>query len=521
MLQAVFDKAIEAFVTSMIHMGLTDATVSLRGTDALVNTNLIRSWIERYGAEYGGVQLRWVINTNGSLISEEDIRFLKKHGVEAHVRIDGYKEDCEGTYHIPIPALELIRDYQLPAQINSYILPRNHLHLKDLVDIACTYGIKNLYLEQFTNFDMISQGDGIRKYREVYYYGLERGVKVCGSWSSVLRNFEERIPKKQQLMRSFSLDVNLDGSCYIPLDTVGTKNLGLHIDHLKDDLESGGWEQIIRQVIEKNERSCEGCQIKDMCYGTAIEEVHDVFGDAGDMNVNCDFFRYWIGFLTRPMFLRRTQSYQILSVIPEDRLEVFIKKLDIAIEFLSRRLWPLNEPVRIVISDYREDFLESSKQYYLPSWVNATTGSNVLFHLGSEATPHLIHELTHLYLYQKNVSLPDWFAEGVCERYQSRDYDKDLLRHAIQASPLSKAEDVLSGNTMMINIDVRRPGENHLYIQAQGFVDYLLNVKLKIDLPTLLLECRYDPLDAVLHKHTGESISQLLACFEDEIKSTL
>jgi sulfatase maturation enzyme AslB (radical SAM superfamily) len=530
MAQEVFDLAVENFTRAMTYLGLAETRISIYGGETLANKKVVKAGIEKFGAVHNGVKLNWVINTNGSLLKEEDVLFFKHHDVEVHISVDGREEihnlsrpthKGKGTFHMVTPALELVKKHGPPAQINSYMMPSNYLHLKDIVDIADAYGIRKIYLDQFYNTEMISYRVGMEKYREIYFYAMRKDVSISGPWARVLLNHQRNKSKRERLRYLLALDVNIDGSCYVPLDAPGTKKLNLRIEDFADYVGRGGWDEISDLVRRKNDRSCGDCPIKEQCYGGAIEQVHYHIGDHADPQVSCDFFRDWIAFLTRPVYFRKFPEVQVLSVLSLPAIEALVTDVRAGIRELSRRLWAPTAPISLNISEHPEEFQTASMQEYLPAWAKATTRESTFFHRGTEITPALIHELAHIFLYQKGLRLPDWFAEGVCEWIQNPTYNRRFLIDALATKPLTALLPVVTTGTSLIELDGAKPGRNTLYVQAQAFVDFLLRTHFAGDLHRLVLPTAEQSLDAHLMAVTGRSLDQLLGDFEEHVRTVV
>ncbi len=525
MSQHVFEAALISFVEAMNHLGLTETTVSIYSSEILAHQELAFKGIGRFGIIFQGVKLKWELHTKVCHLRSEDLELLNRFQVEYHIELDEKavaahsEEDAPGSISSRGPRLpwKLLRDHKIPTHINSMMIFGNNQYIKDIVEVAKNYSIKTIHLNPIDDLVTIPPKLALEYYRKAYYYALDRGVEVTGPWSKVLQNYRGQKTKVLNLPEHLTLDVNSDGSCYISLDRSGTQKLNLHIDGLMMFFYSGGWKQLCDEVVSKNDLACNGCKIKEYCFGEAIEQAREDLGEYAHTTSYCEFYRDWISFLTRPIFLRRSREVELLSVIPEKHLGAFSIKLEEAIAFLSIRLWPLDKPVKVLISEYHEELLSSSRQYFLPEWTKATTGKGTLFHKGPRPTPHMIHELTHVFLYLKGISLPVWFEEGVCEWLQNPEFDRTLLIDSVRKMPLSNLPDLLAGKTNMISLDQSKPGSNSLYIQAQAFVGDLISSRMHMDLSQLLLECLVNPLDTVLRRKTGLDAIELLVRFEARI----
>ncbi|MBC7713624.1 MAG: radical SAM protein [Rhizobacter sp.] len=484
MSKEVFIDSIEHFVALMIQKNHTETKVSIYGGETLANKKVIKECIQLFGNHYKGIKLHWIVNTNGSLLKEEDILFFKENKVEIHISVDGPEEihnisrpthKGKGTFHMVVPALELLKKYQSLVQLNTYMMPSNYLSLKDVVDIAEKYDIKKIYLDQFYNLDMISHQVGMDIYREVYFYALMKGIQVTGPWSRVLKTHQGFTKKRDVLHEQLSIEVNIDGTFYFP-GSVETKKEIRNIKELNSLFSNGDAEKIIEKMKVKFDKKCEGCSIIDQCYGSAIQQVHYHISSDADPGVSCNFFRDWCGFLMRPVQYKKFEKFEIISLISLDGTDVMVSKIVSAISMLEKKLWKLNSKIVFNIVEYTEELRAVSGQNNLPNWVKATTaGDSFFYHVGTELTPALIHELTHLFIAQKKLQLPEWMTEGLCEWIQNSELDMYLVKKSmVEKNLFSLIEEMEFGKILLIELDNKKPFENPLYIQAKGFVGFLI-----------------------------------------------
>jgi sulfatase maturation enzyme AslB (radical SAM superfamily) len=523
MSQDVFVNSLNVYTRIMKSMQLSKTMVSLYGGETLANKKVIKDAISQIGTKLNDIELVWVINTNGSLLKEEDVIFFKNHNVEIHVSVDGKEEihnisrpthKGKGTFHMVMPALELIKSHQAPAQINSYMMPSNYLHLKDIVDIAESFEIKKIYLDQFYNLEMITHKVGMEKYREIYYYGLSKGININGPWGRVLTNVQKNIVKRNRIPKSFCLDVNIDGSCYFPIFSGPSKKMGLHIDHLEDYIKNEGWNKTVEKIYATNDLSCKDCIIKDSCYGGAIEQVHYHIGDSADTKVSCDFFRDWISYLNRPVYFKKIGKMQFLSVLNFEVVSELMENILNEVEKLQVQLWPINEPVLINIVEYFEELVASSRQANLPTWAVATTNSNSLYHKGAKTTPALRHELAHLFLAQVNLKAPPWIIEGICEWVQGTTYSPMNLYKGLVEKNLFKLIQDFGAEVILIEHDVDKPGKNLLYMQSQSFIEFMVESIGEENFKDALKNAQHSDFFQCLEIYTKKPLSQLIVEFQ-------
>ncbi len=483
MSQEIFNQSLDQYLNVMSLMGHKRTMISLYGGETLANKKVIKEGILRYGSRCNGIELNWVINTNGSLLKEEDVEFFKEHKVEIHVSVDGAEEvhnisrpthKGKGTFHMVVPALELIKKHKAPAQINSYMMPSNYLHLNDIVDIAHQYGIKKIYLDQFYNLDMISHQVGMERYRQVFYYAVEKGIAISGPWGRVIKRSQSLEHKRDILEEKLGIDINMDGTFYFPVMS-GSKKIHREIKDLTAFFETGNWKKTIGEAQAYYDEKCDGCSIKDHCYGSAIEQVHYHIGVDADPAVSCNFFRDWCSFLLRPVYFKQFEKLDLVSMIDLNKVDPMISKISGAIKILEDNLWPLKEKILVNLSEYPEELKLASGQPNLPQWVRATTsGSRTLHHMGTEVTPGLTHELTHLFIAQRQLRLPHWFVEGLCEWTQDQTIDAIAVKNALSSKNLFEmVRKPENEHLNLIDFDKNLPFENAMYMQAKAFVGHL------------------------------------------------
>lgn len=454
MSQEIFNQTLDQFLNVMSLMGHKKTMVSIYGGETMANKKVIKEGILRYGHSCNGIELNWVINTNASLLKEEDIIFFKEHKVELHISIDGKEEvhnisrpthKGKGTFHMVVPALELVKKHNAPAQINSYMMPSNYLHLKDIVDIAENYGIKKIYMDQFYNLDMISHQVGMQKYREIYYYGLHKGIQIGGPWLRVMKNHGHFYDKRENLEHSLALDVNMDGTFYFPMVSETKKEIR-EIRDLTAFFENKGWPLIVDRARAHYDQKCEGCSIKKYCYGKAIEQVHYHIGTDADTDVSCNFFRDWITYLTRPIYYKNHSKFDLLSMIEIHETDGLAQALSSEITKLERYFKPLKKKITVNVSEFPEEFKAAARRSDFEAGKRAYATNTQLYHLGTDVAPELSYELVKMFVEQKKLNMPEWFVVGLAEWISDPKMEEALINENLKEANFKVGNDVLPGH---------------------------------------------------------------------------
>ena len=334
------DYAISTFIDLMNQNNQKNLTLSIYGGETLLNKKNLFKAIEKYGNNYSGVNIYWIVNTNGSLLNEEIAEFFKKHNIDVHISCDGYEKIHNlnrvdkfgsGTFEKVEKALKLIKKHNLKAQINSFIMPENFNKLKDIVDIAKKYSINRIYLDLFYSNVMLDSKEIVERYFEVYSYGLANNVRVHGPWSSVLNRYLEdetktgafrhqmkarqEIPKirtvKTEMSSYFrylnnekshssipSINVNVDDSFFFNRYPM-TRHLKLNIKNFKDIINSKRYKLFLDSVNSYFNKECKDCYLFNSCFGSAITQYQYHVIKKQGFEESCEFTRDVIEVLSK------------------------------------------------------------------------------------------------------------------------------------------------------------------------------------------------------------------------------
>jgi len=462
MSEEIFVKSIQIMLDYLVKNKQKDLTVSLYGGETLANKKIIKKVIENQISWFNSqIKVKWQLNTNGSLLTEEDAAFFKEHNVEIHLSIDGKEHvhnlsrkfhNGEGTYQKVLNALKLINQYQIPAQINSYLMPTNLDSLKDIVEIASENNIKRIYIDQCYSEAMTFSEELFQKYLELYLYSLSHNISLYGPWTRVMQNFEANISRLDQLNQNTVIDINVDGSLYSST-LPNLKATPINFQQIEHFI-NFEYPTQIEQQIQLRKTDCRDCPIAKECGGIAKEQVTYHIHHQADTAASCSFFKHWINYLNQPLYYYNNfEHFDIVSLYPIDNLGPLIDSINKAIAFLETRLWKIENKFHLHIVKNFYELKYAAKQLNLPSWAKATTTKQTLFHLGTNPCEGLTHELVHIFLNQKIGHCPQWIQEGFCEWINNQtsqegfksqinlnDLENSFLSQNLKSNPTSSVE---------------------------------------------------------------------------------
>lgn len=163
--------------------------VSIYGGEPLLNRKSVFSLISGFAKTHN--ELSWIINTNGSLLTESDAIFFRKHDVDVHLSLDGpahvhnaNRVDKQGkpTFARVRKALETIGRHRPRAQINSFAFPGNDL--KGIVTLGKSHGITRFYMD----YAYLEQAEHSAEiFVEFLKECIENSCTVSGPWLQALK----------------------------------------------------------------------------------------------------------------------------------------------------------------------------------------------------------------------------------------------------------------------------------------------------------------------------------------------
>lgn len=271
------DFSIKNFIQILKKQDETFLTMSIYGGEPLINKKNLFKAIEKYKNEYQGIKINWVVNTNGSLLTEKIVDFFKKYDVDVHLSVDGFEEIHnqnridkfnKGTFVKAEKALHLIKQKKVRAQINSFVFPENLNNLFDLIGLAKKFDIQRIYLDLFYDTQKRAIHSGIlsKKYFGAYKYGLKEGVKISGPWT---RAFLGYTGKKQRIRKTPRITVTAEGKFFFGCNPLMEP---LDLNNLRYDLFIDNFKKIANQFEELVESNCKYCFLRKSCAGSMINQ---------------------------------------------------------------------------------------------------------------------------------------------------------------------------------------------------------------------------------------------------------
>lgn len=284
--------------------------VAFLGGEPLANRAVLRQ-ATRYAVEEAakrGVEVRWSITTNGTLLTADDADFFEEHGFAVTISLDGSRESHDslrpfkggaGSFDRVLsrvrPLLEKQRRMQVGARVT--VTPRN-LDLPAALDLFVSLGFHSVGFSP-----LLRAPNGRDEMGESHLRRMLEGMIACGLAfeQKVLRG--ERFPflnmtnALRELHRGTHrpypcgagagyLGVSADGdlaAChrFVGDDAGGMGTLDAGIDHARRD----GW---LAERHVHTQEPCSGCWARYLCGGGCHHEV------LARGRTACDYIRGWL-----------------------------------------------------------------------------------------------------------------------------------------------------------------------------------------------------------------------------------
>lgn len=271
---------IEDFIKILDVNNEKNLILSIYGGEPLINKKNLFRIVEKYGNSHNGISINWMVNTNGSMFTEEVAEFFKTHDLDVHLSADGFEEthnknriDKFGkkTFDKVEKALSLVQKHKVRAQINSFIFPENINNLFEIIDLAKKFGIHRIYLDLFydTQERAMKPGTFSQKYFEAYKHGLANGVRISGPWTKALTAYTTGSLTKNSSNKNHapSINVTADGKFFY---NINPKMQPLSVENLKYEKFMANYhtsEEWFKTVVKEN---CSYCFLREACKGTVI-----------------------------------------------------------------------------------------------------------------------------------------------------------------------------------------------------------------------------------------------------------
>lgn len=216
-----------------------------------------------------------LINTNGSLITEDLAKDLKKLSPKLKIGVSLEGPDPEtndfvrgkGSFRKAMRGIEILLNYDFSVTILNIINKRNWLKFEELVKLVKDIGIKNIYVDRFIP---VGRGEIFSKYLDM---GDHEWVEAIKYVQEVIRKYKKEI--NFYIEESISGEICSAGISHISILANGYVvpcghfrfNNEYHLGNVREKTLKEILNSIRARKIFKAPNSCKDCDLTKLCNG--------------------------------------------------------------------------------------------------------------------------------------------------------------------------------------------------------------------------------------------------------------
>ncbi len=313
-------KAVDEFFSLLKRNSKKDAVINFGGGEPLLGWPLIERVVKYCLVSYGeSFSIKFTINTNASLITEDIAKKLKKYEISVASSLDGLKNGNDkvrisnrggGTFSVIVAGFEKLADVGYPLDGFSVTVDEKNFPDLDetIIDWAVSRGMKEVRvdIDVITALDL-KISDVVVKLLAFRKYAQERGVEVFGYWSRPVENLNES-PLESHVafcgaVRGNSICVNPSGIVYscgyssVSLGTISDIPTLLSPD--------SKYQKLLERRLPGNLEMCRGCMIEGQCGGGCeITQEFSRIDGAIKVERMCSFYKE----MTKELLLEQLQE---------------------------------------------------------------------------------------------------------------------------------------------------------------------------------------------------------------------
>ncbi len=297
-------------------------TIVFHGSEPLLMKEEIFDAVEEFEDKlYFGIQ------TNGTLFKEEDVDFIKKHGVSVGTTLDSpYPEvhnslrktwSGEGTFEDIVEAIEWFDGYQR-LNVVTTVTNQNVAQLPEMVSFLHDRRVPSVLLNpvrgtQESARHLMPDNKALIKY---FIGALERAEEltretgrqiIVGNFANILVGIIA--PTARKLMCDISpcgggrcfLAIGAKGDVFPCGEFIGIKEYyggNIFRDSISDIMDSEPFRMVRGRIVEKIE-PCNACAFRNICGAPCPAEIHSMQGNFCNPSPYCEFYEELIRFAFR------------------------------------------------------------------------------------------------------------------------------------------------------------------------------------------------------------------------------
>lgn len=310
-------------------------TIVFHGSEPLLMKEEIFDAIEEFeDLLYFGIQ------TNGTLLREDDVKFLKKHSISVGISLDSsYPETHDslrktrngnGTFEKVVEAIEWFEGYQRLNVITT-VTKKNVSQLPELVSFLHAKNVPSVLLNPVRGTQraaryLMPEKEELTKY---FISALKRAMEltektrkqiIVGNFANILVGIIA--PTARKLMCDITpcgggrcfFAIAANGDVFPCGEFIGIEEFrggNIFKNFIPDIMNTDSFSSVKRRIVEEIER-CNTCAFRNICGAPCPAEVYSMQGNFYNPSPYCEFYEELIRFA--------------FKIIAEDKVNYFLKE---------------------------------------------------------------------------------------------------------------------------------------------------------------------------------------------------
>ncbi|MHA7774844.1 radical SAM protein [Roseibium sp. M-1] len=288
---ATVERSLREFASEARRRGLARFDLSLYGGEPLVNPKALQvafAVVEELRND--GFQITPIVNTNATLMTDAWAESFSQAGARAHISLDGFDAETnaervlpngKGSFAAVCRGLDALKTANVPIQFNVVVTETNCDALEQVVELARSYGVEQIFLAQPDDTDgclVLPPERSLSALLQARTVAWRHGIRAIGPWAVGTRN-----------------GTSVAG---LPLNVIVRVNGQAFLPHFPASPAPGVAELARPETIARLEvewasvlQSCEGCPIEEGCQGYMKMMTRYHSGEAAVADAECALAR--------------------------------------------------------------------------------------------------------------------------------------------------------------------------------------------------------------------------------------
>ncbi len=301
----IIRESIDWYFSLLREHGKVSGEINFGGGEPLLRLEGIKYAVEYCERNRGDLEIRYSLNTNGSLIDRETAEFLRRHHILVAISIDGPKRandlvrltrSKKPTYDLILRGLSCLEEIGYPVDGVAATVNANNFHLinEDFLDWGKSRGMRVVRID----VDVIGMIDIpvqqiAEKLLQLYRRSLRIGIDIAGFWRRPLQNLNESAFASHVGfcggIKGKSLCVSPSGEIYYCGYSSGAIGELAHKESFFSN--DGAYRALIESRAIGEMQMCKNCCIEGQCGG-GCQITQEYASAAGSSKVQrmCDLY---------------------------------------------------------------------------------------------------------------------------------------------------------------------------------------------------------------------------------------